>query len=77
MDWIQVASIIFTILGSAYYIHCGIQSDIRTTNERIDQQSARTDRLYEMFCEMQKQMKDEIIQMKKDQYEFMRQERKK
>lgn len=34
-------------------------------------QSARSDRLYEMFCELQKQTKDELLQMRKDQYELM------
>lgn len=57
MDWIQALSIIATVIGSAYYIHCGIQSDIKTTNERIDQQSARTDRLYEMFIDLIKENK--------------------
>ena len=72
MDWIQTLSIIVTVLASAYYIHRDIQQDMKT-------QTARTDRLYEMFCEIQKQLKDdmgkfkdEIVDMKKEQYEFMK-----
>jgi hypothetical protein len=45
MDWVQTISIIATVVGSAYYIHREVQADIRT-------QSARTDRLYEMFIDL-------------------------
>ena len=38
----------------------------------LEKQSARTDTLYKMFCDLQKQMKDEIIDLKKEQYEFMK-----
>lgn len=72
MDWIQTLSIIVTVLASAYYMHRDIQQDMKT-------QTARTDRLYEMFCELQKQLKDdmgkfkdEIVAMKKEQYDFMK-----
>jgi hypothetical protein len=69
MDWIQTLSIMATVIASAYYIHREVQQDIRSAN-------VRTDRLYEMFCDIQKQMKDEILEMKKDQYEFMKEKKK-
>ena len=50
MDWIQTLSIIATVLGSAFYIHCEVQADIKT-------QSARTDRLYEMFIDLLKEQR--------------------
>jgi hypothetical protein len=45
MEWIQTLSIIFTVLGSAYFIHRDIIADMR-------QQTARTDKLYEMFIDL-------------------------
>ena len=48
MDWIQTLSIIVTVLGSAYYLHRDIHEDIRI-------QSARTDKLYEMFIDLLKE----------------------
>jgi hypothetical protein len=65
MDWTQSISVMATVIATGYYIHREIQADMRSAN-------ARTDRLYEMFCDLQKQTKDELISMKKEQYEFMR-----
>jgi hypothetical protein len=48
MDWIQTLSIIATVLGSAYYIHRDIHEDMKN-------QSARTDKLYEMFIDLIKE----------------------
>ncbi len=45
MEWIQTLSIIATVIGSAYYVHREIHEDMR-------QQSARTDKLYEMFISL-------------------------
>jgi hypothetical protein len=45
--WIQTISIIATVLGSAYYLHKDIREDMKT-------QSARTDKLYEMFIDLLK-----------------------
>lgn len=50
MDWTQTISILFTTIATAYYIHREIQADIKA-------QSARTDRLYEMFIELLKERK--------------------
>jgi hypothetical protein len=44
MDWIQTLSIITTVVASTYYIHRDIKEDMKA-------QSARTDRLYEIFTE--------------------------
>lgn len=57
MDWLQVISIIATVIGSAYYIHREIQADIRSICEEIKSQAARTDRLYEMFIDLLKERK--------------------
>jgi hypothetical protein len=45
MDWIQTLTIIGTVLATAYYIHRDIIEDMKT-------QSARTDKLYEMFIDL-------------------------
>jgi hypothetical protein len=50
MDWIQTLSIIATVVASAFYIHREVQTDIKA-------QSARTDRLYEMFIDLLKEKK--------------------
>lgn len=50
MDWTQTITIIATVIGSAYYIHRDIKEDMKT-------QTARTDKLYEMFIELLKEGK--------------------
>lgn len=45
---LQTLSIIGTILGSAYFIHRDITLDMKA-------QSARSDRLYEMFIDLIKE----------------------
>ena len=57
MDWIQTLSIMATVIGCAYYIHRDIQQDITSQTARLDQQAARTDRLYEMFIDLLKEKK--------------------
>lgn len=64
MEWIQVLTIIVTLLGGIFYIHSDIREirkDMQQQNTRIDQQSARidqqnarSDRLYEMFIDLLK-----------------------
>lgn len=51
MDWIQTLSTMATVLISAYYIHRDIKEDMKT-------QSARTDRLYEMFIDLIKEKRN-------------------
>jgi len=51
MDWTQTLTIIATVLASAYYIHRDIITDMRI-------QSARTDKLYEMFIDLLKEGKN-------------------
>jgi hypothetical protein len=48
MDIIQTSSILFTIIASAYYIHRDLIIETRA-------QSARTDKLYEMFIDLLKE----------------------
>lgn len=50
-DWIQTLSVIATVVATAYYIHREIHADMRA-------QSARTDRLYEMFIDLLKERKN-------------------
>ena len=58
---LEFVVIFITLIGGFY-----------TLDGKIERQGQRTDKLYEMFCDMQKQMKDEILEMKKEQYEFMK-----
>lgn len=48
MDWIQTGSIIVSMIATTYYVHRDIMQDIKT-------QSARTDKLYEMFVDLLKE----------------------
>lgn len=61
-----------TIIGmfviTWYFTH-----DIKVS---LEKQGARTDKLYEMFCSLQSQMKDEIIELKKEQYQSFKEGRK-
>lgn len=48
MDWIQTVSIIASVVITGYYLHRDILADMKT-------QSARTDKLYEMFIDLIKE----------------------
>ena len=50
MEWIHTVSVIATVVASAYYIHRDIRDDMKT-------QSARSDKLYEMFIDLIKEGK--------------------
>ncbi len=50
MDWTHTLTIIGTVIGCAYYIHRDIKEDMKC-------QTARTDRLYEMFIDLVKERK--------------------
>ena len=68
-----------TILGMfiiGWYFTREIRESLIKLEVDVREQGKRTDRLYEMFCDLQKQMKDEIIAMKKEQYEFMNKDKK-
>ena len=55
MDTVSILSIIASVLGSAYYIHREIQSDMKSFREEIRALCARSDKLYEMFYELLKE----------------------
>lgn len=53
MDWIQVLSIIATLIGGIFYIH----SDVKEIRQDMQQQGNRIDKLYEMFVDLLKEKK--------------------
>lgn len=53
MEWIQVLTIIVTLLGGIFYIH----SDVKEIRKDMQTQSARIDKLYEMFVDLLKERK--------------------
>lgn len=57
--------LLVTLIGGFYLL----DGKIERQGER---QGERTDKLYEMFCSLQSQMKDEIIEIRKDMYESRR-----
>jgi hypothetical protein len=57
MEWVQVLTIIVTLLGGIFYIHSDvrdIKKDMQQHNARMDQLSNRIDKLYEMFIDLLK-----------------------
>jgi peptidoglycan hydrolase CwlO-like protein len=68
-DWTQTISIIATVVATAYYIHREIQQDIRIL-------SARTDRLYEMYAETQKEINESRKEMKQLHIDFITKEKR-
>ncbi len=50
MEWFQVLSIIATLIGGIFYIH----SDVKEIRADMQSQSARIDKLYEMFIDLLK-----------------------
>lgn len=50
IEWIHTISVIATVIVSAYYIHRDIREDMKL-------QTARTDKLYEMFIDLLKEYK--------------------
>lgn len=68
-----------TIIGMfviCWYFTYDIKIALKSLDEDMKAQGARTDKLYEMFCSLQNQMKDEILEMKKEQYQFMKENSK-
>ena len=59
MDWVQTLSIMATVIASAYYIHKEVQADIHIAN-------SRTDMLYEMYCENQKDLRQMFYDTQKE-----------
>ena len=80
LNWQTVISMF--VVG--WYFTREIRSTLVKMESDLTAQGARTDRLYEMFCDMQKQMasdtaymKDEMLEMKKEHYKFMNSQRMK
>jgi hypothetical protein len=59
---IHTLSIITTVIGVGYYIHRDVRDDMKT-------HSARTDKLYEMFCTMQTDYNEKFTRMDQKFYE--------
>jgi hypothetical protein len=52
-EWMQFSAIIFTVLGTFGFLW----RELKTLESRIDKQSNRTDKLYEMFIDLLKEQK--------------------
>jgi hypothetical protein len=62
MEWVQVLTIIATMLGGIFYIH----TDVREIRKDMQQQGSRIDKLYELFVEemkVQSSRTDKLYQM--------------
>lgn len=54
-EWIQFAGIIVTILGSSWFVWSEMKGIETKLDQKIEQQSQRTDKLYEMFIDLLKE----------------------
>jgi hypothetical protein len=84
MDWIQVLTIIFSILGMLYWFRADLKTDIsrlegdiksiegdiksleNDIKSDVRSQTARTDKLYEMFIQLQRENNDLIKSLPKN-----------
>ncbi len=57
MDWLQVLVIIASLGGMIFWLFTKLDTDIKTLGVRIDGQAQRIDQLYQMWAEMQKEIK--------------------
>ena len=64
----EFAVMLVTLIGGFY-----------TLDSKIERQGARTDKLYEMYCDMQKEIKEtnvkhhqELMEMRRDHHEEMK-----
>jgi ClpP class serine protease len=55
MTWIQFLLLVGSILGAAKYMHSEFKEWTKEIRQDVDIQSARTDRLYEMFVDLLKE----------------------
>lgn len=53
MEWMHVLTIVATLIGGVFYIH----SDVKEIRADMQQQSARIDKLYEMFIDLLREKK--------------------
>lgn len=53
--FLQTLAIIISVIGSAYYIHREVKTDIDLQTSRIDAANTRTDQLYQMFIDLLKE----------------------
>ena len=63
MEWMQVFTIIATLLGGIFYIH----SDVREIRKDIQQQNARMDRMNEMFSQRSDNLYETFSKQASDQ----------
>ena len=62
---VEWAVLLVTLLGGFYML-----------DGKIERQGQRTDRLYEMFCDIQRQFKDEMLKMNDRHNNFVDEQRK-
>jgi ClpP class serine protease len=55
MTWLQFLLLIGTILGAAKYMHTEFKEWTKEIRDDVKIQTARTDRLYEMFVDLIKE----------------------
>jgi|HubBroStandDraft_2_1064218.scaffolds.fasta_scaffold00031_3 hypothetical protein len=67
---------IIAMFAIGWYFTRDIRMALNKLDSDVREQGKRTDKLYEMFCTLQSQMKDELLVMKKEHYDFMKEIKK-
>ncbi len=57
MDWTQAITVIGVLGSFIFWLFNKLDSDIKTSNQRIDSQNQRIDQLYQMFIDLLKEKK--------------------
>lgn len=65
-QWIQFAGVILTVLGGCAFLRREIKSEIKEIKDDAKAQAARTDRIYEMFCELRKDSDQKFYDLLKE-----------
>jgi ClpP class serine protease len=55
MNWLQFFLLLGSILGAAKYMHSEFKEWTKEIRQDVNTQSARTDKLYEMFVDLLKE----------------------
>ncbi len=65
-EWVQFIGVVVTIVLGCAYIRKEIRADIQETKNDAKAQAARTDKLYEMFCDLQKSCDQKFYDLLKE-----------
>lgn len=63
MEWIQFVTLFATMLAGFGFTYREIKAETAMLKADVSAQAARTDKLYEMYCETQREIKELYIEL--------------